>query len=227
MSHAVAEIAAAITALASAAAPAELAPAMKLGAMVAPPPGYVAFCRRGPANCGTDVIEIARAAAEADLARPAYLAPPASAGEPAPHATPDAQPATAARPLTPGRWRQLVTINTKINRTLPPQTDTATWGVGDYWAIPSDVSAPGGDCEDYVLEKRKALLKAGFPATSLNIALVSTPQGETHAVLLVATRDGEFVLDNLSPWVRPWNVTPYVWRIRQVNGEAFRWAEIA
>lgn len=229
MPHALAEIATAITVIASAAAPAEVPPSMHLGLAVAPPPGFTAFCRRSPLSCGSDVIEVVRAAAEADMMRSPFAIPiaaPASAAEPAPQISPDPMRTSDLRPLTPGRWRQLVTINTKINRALPPQSDAATWGTEDYWAIPSDVDASAGDCEDYVLEKRKALLKAGFAAASLNIALVSTPTGETHAVLLVATRDGEFVLDNLSPWVRPWHVTPYAWRTRQVNGEAFRWVAI-
>ena len=40
----------------------------------------------------------------------------------------------------------------------------------------------------------------------------------------MATDKGEYVLDNLSAWVLPWNKTPYKWGERQVAGSASHWA---
>jgi predicted transglutaminase-like cysteine proteinase len=77
-----------------------------------------------------------------------------------------------------------------------------------------------------VLEKVRALVEAGLPRAALNIALVTTRWGESHAVLLVATSEGEYVLDNLSPWIVGWREAPYHWTRRQVDGEAFSWVMV-
>lgn len=227
MPHHISEVASAIAALASL-GQAEPAEVMRLRAPAAAPAGYVAFCRRAPTQCGDDVIEVLRAASEAEAPHQTsgdVLTPASSAASGALKAA-SARPPTEARALTPSRWRQLVTVNVQVNRSLRPHADVLAWGVEDYWTLPLQAGASVGDCEDYVLEKRRALLKAGFPAGSLNIAIVTTQTGEVHAVLLVATREGELVLDNLSPWVRPWNATGYTWRIRQVNGQPFTWMEV-
>lgn len=143
---------------------------------------------------------------------------------------PSARPAaeTPAIPkLTPDLWGKLNRINTRVNAAMRRETDAQAWRREDYWSTPLKDGQAVGDCEDFVLEKRRALLEAGVPARALNIAVVTTTWGETHAVLLVATSKGEFVLDNLSSWVLPWREAPYRWRQRQVDGEAFSWAMAA
>lgn len=134
---------------------------------------------------------------------------------------------SATPKLTPDLWRKLNRVNAQVNAALVRQTDAQAWGRDDYWSTPLKDGQEAGDCEDFVLEKRRALLEAGVPAKALNIAVVTTTWGETHAVLLVATTKGEFVLDNLSSWVLPWKEAPYRWRQRQVDGEAFNWAMAA
>lgn len=143
----------------------------------------------------------------------------------------DASSLAAAQPpqpiaMTPDVWSKINHINAKVNRSMIARTDEETYGVADYWDTPLEEGREKGDCEDFVLEKRRALIEAGVPAHALNIALVITDRGESHAVLLVSTRDGDFVLDNLSPWVRPWNRTSYRWVERQVDGSPFKWAMI-
>ncbi|WEZ84506.1 transglutaminase-like cysteine peptidase [Rhizobium sp. 32-5/1] len=53
-----------------------------------------------------------------------------------------------------------------------------------------------GPSEDYVMLKRSQLIKAGVPASSMRIANVTRPYGRRHSVLVVATTNGDFVLDN-------------------------------
>jgi predicted transglutaminase-like cysteine proteinase len=65
------------------------------------------------------------------------------------------------------------------------------------------------------------------PAEALSIAIVETRWGETHAVLLLASDRGEFVLDSLSPWVSRWDRVDYRWRERQARGGAFDWVNVA
>lgn len=146
----------------------------------------------------------------------------ATAAEPEPVAE-----QTPAVELTPQMWALINRTNDTVNRAFAQRTDAEAYGVEELWSLPIAAGARYGDCEDYVLEKRRALLTAGLPQRALSIAVVQTPRGDSHAVLLVETSAGEYVLDNLSPWVLPWTKTAYQWRERQVAGSASRWAMAA
>ena len=106
--------------------------------------------------------------------------------------------------LTPALWGQLTRINDKVNRQIVRRADIQTYGVLDKWATPLAQGDQYGDCEDYVLEKRRALLAAGIPDHAMSIAVGNTSWGESHAVLLVSTDQGDYVLDSLTPWILPW-----------------------
>jgi len=93
-------------------------------------------------------------------------------------------------------------VNREINGAMRPQAET---GLTDVWQI----GGSSGDCEDYALTKRAALLRKGFPSSALLMTTVVTGRGEPHAVLMVRTDRGDFVLDNLSQVVKPWNSTGY------------------
>jgi len=121
--------------------------------------------------------------------------------------------------------RELQRINTQVNRSIRRSDDYAVYGRADYWAAGVD-HVKRGDCEDYALAKRRALIEAGVPGEALSIAIVRTFHGEMHAVLLVATNEGEVVLDNLSPWILPWNEAPYQWLDRQAPGAPTKWVHV-
>jgi hypothetical protein len=55
------------------------------------------------------------------------------------------------------------------------------------------------------------------------MAVVVTPKRERHAVLLVETDKGEFVLDNLRSAILPWQVTGYRWVQRQNSLALLSW----
>lgn len=152
---------------------------------------------------------------------PAVIAPQ-QAVETADSATGVAPPA-----LTPALWSQLTRINDKVNRQIVRRADIQTYGVIDRWATPLAQGDQFGDCEDYVLEKRRALIAAGVPENALSIAVASTTWGESHAVLLIATDQGDYVLDSLTPWILPWRKASLTWRERQVAGAPFRWAMVS
>ena len=106
-------------------------------------------------------------------------------------------------------------VNATINKRIRPKPDTK----GDVWSV----NVTAGDCEDYVLAKRKALIRAGIPAASLRIAAVKTRRGEGHAVLIVNTSRGKIVLDNLTPVVKPLAQTGY--RIVSVQtANPYKWS---
>jgi len=128
--------------------------------------------------------------------------------------------------LTPKTWAQINKINLKINKAIAQRTDLEIYGRDEVWATPLEEGQRFGDCEDFVLEKRRALIAEGFPPKALSIAVVLTPRNERHAVLLVNGEAGEYVLDNMNSWVTPWDRTEYRWRERQVAGSANHWAGV-
>lgn len=102
--------------------------------------------------------------------------------------------------LTDSLLSTIARINSQVNRAIRPQNDRA----GDIWTVGASV----GDCEDYVLSKRRALIKAGLPPSSLRIAYVKA-QGIDHAILVVKTDVTDLVLDNLASNIVPLRNTGY------------------
>jgi predicted transglutaminase-like cysteine proteinase len=114
--------------------------------------------------------------------------------------------------LNEARWRQLTGINARVNAAVQPITDIDQWGVPERWSYPTEGK---GDCEDYVLEKRRQLIAAGWPRQALLITVVRDKRGDGHAVLTVLTDRGDFILDNQEPLVLAWNDTGYAFIKRQ------------
>lgn len=85
-------------------------------------------------------------------------------------------------------------VNAEVNRRIKPVKNE----VIDVWSI----NASSGDCEDYVLAKRRALIASGVPASALSIVYAKR-NGGGHAVLAVHTDKGSFVLDNMSRRIKP------------------------
>jgi len=164
-------------------------------------------------------------AADASGFRPEPGLEPAA---PEPFATARGIGAPARLRLTPALMGVLEAVNLRINRQIRyVSDDRALYGVDDYWTLPLERGGAGvGDCKDYVLEKRRALVAAGVPAADLSIAIVRTSWRETHAILLVSTEAGELALDSLSPQIKPWRKTGYTWLERQAPGRQFQWVKI-
>lgn len=116
----------------------------------------------------------------------------------------DATPEVAV--LDDDMWDKLEEINLFVN--LAPFIND----VEDYW---DDV--PDGDCDNKTLAKRKLLFQAGFPLGALQPVLCQLPQvtygspGDHHMVLRVVTTQGDYILDNVIPFVIPWTEFPYTW----------------
>lgn len=112
---------------------------------------------------------------------------------------------------TPARLSELDEVNRRVNLAVTPATDRDIYGVDEYWTLPGKY----GDCEDYVLLKRRTLMLMGWPSSSLLITVVRDERGEGHAVLTARTQQGDFVLDNKVNDVKLWSETPYSYIMRQ------------
>ncbi len=120
-------------------------------------------------------------------------------------------------------WTDLVRINRWVNDNIKPMTDLDHWGVVEKWSYPDDGY---GDCEDYVLLKRRMLMEAGWPRAALLVTVVREKNGNGHAVLTVKTDKGEFILDNQEERILLWSETSYRYVKRQSQSDPNRWVAL-
>jgi predicted transglutaminase-like cysteine proteinase len=125
--------------------------------------------------------------------------------------------------MTQQAWKDLLSVNRWVNETVKPMTDMDHWGVVEKWSYPTDGY---GDCEDYVLMKRKVLIDAGWPREALLITVVRDKKGDGHAVLTVKSDKGEFVLDNQNEEVLAWTDTGYRFVKRQSQNDPNIWVSL-
>lgn len=125
-----------------------------------------------------------------------------------------AGPAAPARDieLTAKALKDVERINVWVNHSIEPTSDMEHYGVIDYWEYPYDAK---GDCDAYVLLKRKLLIEQGYPREALLITIVKDQHNEGHAILTLRSDRGEFVLDNMNDKILPWTKTPYRFVKRQ------------
>jgi len=126
-------------------------------------------------------------------------------------------------PLTPERWAELEQVNGFVNKTIKPVTDLELYGKVEYWNYPTQGK---GDCEDYVLLKRRMLIERGWPESTLLITVVRDENGEGHAVLTVRTDAGDLVLDNKRQQIVRWTDTPYTYVKQQTEANPLVWASL-
>ena len=120
--------------------------------------------------------------------------------------------------LTEARMRQLEQVNDAVNVTIVPQPDMG----GDVWSLGALV----GDCEEYVLMKRELLMRLGWPRSALRITVVHDGAGY-HAVLVVNTDRGDFVLDNLVAYVSRAENSPYEFVVAESRERPGSWVRIS
>jgi predicted transglutaminase-like cysteine proteinase len=125
--------------------------------------------------------------------------------------------------LSTQAWKDLQRINLWVNTNIKPMTDMDHWGVVERWNYPDDGY---GDCEDYVLQKRKMLMQAGWPREALLITVVRDQHGDGHAILTVKTDKGEFILDNQTDNILPWTDTGYRFVKRQSQSDPNVWVSL-
>jgi predicted transglutaminase-like cysteine proteinase len=125
--------------------------------------------------------------------------------------------------LTPDLWQTLASINERVNTTIKPISDQQHWGVVDRWDYPDDGS---GDCEDIQLLKRKLLIEAGLPRRALRMTVVLDRAWAGHAVLMVRTNRGDFILDNEQRAILAWSETGYAF-IKREGAEGRTWVTLS
>ena len=126
----------------------------------------------------------------------------------------------SGKPIGMAELRLIDAINRQANRDIAPLTDAEQYGRPEVWALPTEA---GGDCEDYVLWKKRALIAAGISADRLLIATVLDHDRVSHAVLVVRTGAADLVLDNLTDRILTWRQTGYTFLRVQDPTAPERW----
>lgn len=164
-----------------------------------PPIGYIGFCLRHREDCEPETGITTASTGTATTANLNHVA------------------------LTPQKWRELNDVNTYFNRTVRPVEDIDLVQKVEWWSYAINSA---GDCEDYVLEKRRALIARGWPADALLITVVRQWNGQGHAVLTVVTDKGDLVLDNLAMGIVSFDKAPYSWLMRQSRQHPMHWVKL-
>lgn len=201
-------VAAAALAAAMAASTAEVALAagayggLREGAEIEPPRAYTALCQRRPSICPDRDLSRDLAGLRHNLG----LRFGAAA----------LQPAQVV--LTAERQQQLVAVNQTVNGSIRPVNDHGP----DLWSI----TGVAGDCEEYVLAKMNLLAGLGWPRSAMRITVVRDGQG-FHAVLVVETDRGGFVLDNMVGHITTISDSPYEFVVAESVNRPGAWVRVA
>lgn len=123
--------------------------------------------------------------------------------------------------LSASRLSVLQSVNSSVNKAIKPVSDIRQFGKPEYWTS----NTKAGDCEDFALAKRAALKRRGFRASDLLLTM-AYKGGEAHTVLVVRTRDGDFVLDNLRDKVVPVNQASLSFVKMQAPDNGAKWVRI-
>jgi predicted transglutaminase-like cysteine proteinase len=124
--------------------------------------------------------------------------------------------------LTAAKFGELKEVNEGVNDAVAPVTDLDLYGKAEVWAYP----VKQGDCEDYVLLKRRILIERGWPESTLLITVVRDENNDGHAVLTVRTDRGDLVLDNKQSEVLAWTNTPYTFVKQQSARNPLVWTSL-
>jgi predicted transglutaminase-like cysteine proteinase len=116
-----------------------------------------------------------------------------------------------------------VRVNNWVDQKIKPLSDFEHWGVAERWSYPDDGY---GDCEDYVLLKRRMLIQAGWPREALLVTVVRDKNDDAHAVLTVSTDKGDYILDNQNDNVLFWSETGYRFVKRQSQSSGNVWVSL-
>lgn len=124
--------------------------------------------------------------------------------------------------LSNKEWNQINHVNQFVNTSIKPTSDIDLYHVAEYWAYPTTT----GDCEDYVLLKKRLLTKLGFAPSDLLITVLLDEHGEGHAVLTILTQNMDLILDNRRNEVLSANQTAYKFLKRQSQTDPKVWISL-
>lgn len=125
--------------------------------------------------------------------------------------------------MTKPLWQTVISVNESLNDQIRERDDLSLFGQSDFWTL----GRRYGDCEDYIIAKKQALIAHGIAPENLLYAVIRNRWDRGyHAVLILRTTDGDYVLDNLRDRILPWEDSDYDFIMRQAAGEPMAWVSV-
>lgn len=194
------------------------APHLVTHQVTAPPVGAFAFCVENREACGLVDAELATTSKDMSKSSPAVLEETSAASD-----------AVSEQEYSDEQLLAMAhVVNAAINTAISYRSDALTWNMEERWVLP--IRSEGvtyGDCEDFALEKRAALLEAGAPADRMRMATAWSPGTGLHAVLILRLEAGDYVLDSVSPHILTVGQTRYEWRALQTGPSLLEWSTVS
>lgn len=131
--------------------------------------------------------------------------------------------APGASAFTEDQLRTAQAVNRKINASVRQINDIDQYRREEVWTLPT---ARGGDCEDLALLKKAELIRHGISPDRLLLATVLDKRRGSHAVLVLRTDKGDYVLDSLTSRVLHWSKTGYSFIRMQDPRAPERWNSV-
>lgn len=128
-------------------------------------------------------------------------------------------------PVNSVRFAELKTVNDTVNAQMRYGSDQELFGVDEKWTL----NETADDCEGFAFVKRKRLIALGWPASTLLVTVVRTPEKTMHAILIAHTASGDFLLDKTthgSDRIRRWYEMPYEYIAQQSKEDPHRWVSL-
>jgi len=130
--------------------------------------------------------------------------------------------------LTQANWAQLVVVNDLANVNIEGVADDEHYdiyrrNIPNWWTFPDDGK---GNCNDYVMLKKKLLIEAGWPKSALLLTVVLDHERLGHLILTVRTDRGDLILDNMNARIVRWSETGYIFIKRQSPTNPNVWVAI-
>ncbi|HZG28384.1 MAG TPA: transglutaminase-like cysteine peptidase [Ensifer sp.] len=127
--------------------------------------------------------------------------------------------------LTEASWKTLLQIDQLVNQNIVGISDEDHYqirakGIANWWTYPDDGK---GNCNDYAILKKRLLIEAGWPSSTLFLTVVLDHHNEGHLVLMARTDRGDLILDNLEDKVLLWYQTGYTYLKRQSSEDPDTW----
>ena len=115
-------------------------------------------------------------------------------------------------------------INKSTNNRKGYLSDLGRNGMEDAWQEPE--AANEFDCEEFALLKQRLLLRQGFSAASLRLALVMDDKRRFSMVLDYVLPDADYILDHRNNDLLKWSETGYYFLARQSERDPKIWQSL-
>jgi len=127
--------------------------------------------------------------------------------------------------LTPEMWKTIKGANQKWNNRISYKTDMENYGKREDWRVPQpdEYGRYFDDCDGYAAAKIKELRDDGIEAYfALCYCYPGRENPGRHAVCLVPTDYGDYILDNRHEMVFHYDDCNYKWRKREMEDGSWK-----